>query len=446
MTKLFRFWVVALSICILAPGLAFGSGFAITDQGTRAVAMGGAFAAQADDPSAVYFNPAGITQLEGTQMSAGLAIIKPYAKFESNGTSAFYNGKSTDAKELTFFIPSAYATHQLKDGWSLGFGTFSNYGLTTEWNDDWEGRFIVGSTKSEIITLTANPVVAYRPSDKFAFAVGADLQYMSMELRQNMLNVLGATALAPVYGLPTSQAIPETKTKLSGDSWAAGWNVGVLVWLTDEIKFGMSYRSQVKHSITDGEFEMRDQGVNGYNDTKLEADVTLPPVGYIGLAWSPGPLTLEIDFHWTGWSTYDELAATFDEPQGLPGVNEEPGLTKSKNWDDVWAVRFGGSYQLTESVALLGGVSWDESPIPDETVDPGLPSGDRWEFSLGASYKRGPMTFDFAYCYLIDDGKKFDNEVGNYGKDLKNPAFGWVTGEFTDVTAHIIMLSGSYAF
>ncbi|MCP4691207.1 MAG: hypothetical protein GY859_24385, partial [Desulfobacterales bacterium] len=164
MKKLFNFWVVALALCALTPGLAMGSGFAITDQGAKAVAMGGAFAAQADDPSAVYFNPAGITQLEGTQMSAGLAIIKPYASFESNGTSYYYTERNTDAKELTFFIPSAYATHQLKDGWSIGVGTFSNYGLTTEWNDDWEGRFITGSVKSEIITLTANPVLAYAPS------------------------------------------------------------------------------------------------------------------------------------------------------------------------------------------------------------------------------------------------------------------------------------------
>ncbi|MCP4687490.1 MAG: hypothetical protein GY859_05525, partial [Desulfobacterales bacterium] len=227
-----------------------------------------------------------------------------------------------------------------------------------------------------------------------------------------------------------------------------GWNFGVLAWLTDDIKLGASYRSQVKHYVS-GEFEIRDQGVNGYHDTDIEAQVTLPPVAYIGLAWSPGPLTLEFDFHWTGWSTYDELSATYKDPQGpvFPGgPPPSTGISKEKNWEDVWAYRFGARYQLTESLALLGGITFDESPIPEEHMDPGLPSGDRWEFSLGASYKKGAMTFDFAYCYLIDDGMKFDNEVGDYGTDFGNPALGQVTGEFKDVTAHIIMFTSSYAF
>lgn len=119
--------LVALSIIGITTSLAYSNGFQINEQGAKALGMGGAFVAQADDPSAVYFNPAGITQLEKFQFSIGISPITPSATFKSDQT-----GKDTDAKKQTFYIPNFYATLKMTDSLSFGLGAFSNFGLATE--------------------------------------------------------------------------------------------------------------------------------------------------------------------------------------------------------------------------------------------------------------------------------------------------------------------------
>lgn len=117
---------------LVIPTIAFSNGFQINEQGAKALGMGGAFVAQADDPTAVYFNPAGITQLDRTQVSFGVSPIMPYASFKSDNT-----GKTTDADENTFLIPNFFAVIKLNERLSLGIGGFSNYGLSSEWPENW---------------------------------------------------------------------------------------------------------------------------------------------------------------------------------------------------------------------------------------------------------------------------------------------------------------------
>ncbi len=155
---------------VFLPSVVLGSGYAINEQSTRVIGRGGAFAAQADDPSAVYYNPAGIVQLEGTQVSAGLNFVVPTATFKSSTDSSTLNtyvGKETDVDDSVFVIPNFYVTHKATDQWSLGFGTFSNFGLGTDWPDDWEGRFLIGGTDADLKTFSLNPVIAYRPIPKW---------------------------------------------------------------------------------------------------------------------------------------------------------------------------------------------------------------------------------------------------------------------------------------
>jgi long-chain fatty acid transport protein len=435
-------WFGVLSL-VLVPGLAFGNGFAINEQDAKAVAMGGAFVAQADDPSAVYYNPAGILQLDGTQVSAGMSVIKPHASFKTDGNRATpllgpYAGPSagatTSIKDVTFWIPNAYMTQKMNDRWGFGFGAFANFGLSTEWPEDWEGRFIVGGVKAEINTLSVNPVVAFKPIEKLTLSAGPVLQYLDIALKYRMPVAAGIGA-------------PEAGVKLTGDDWDWGWNAGLLYSITDTLKFGASYRSQIKHKIERGDIKFSPEGANGFSNTKGDAPITLPAIAYLGLAWSPKPLTLEFDLQWTQWSTFDKLEVNFDQP--LAGVVS--GLEREKNWKNVWAYRFGAQYTLNEYLDLRAGVIYDKSPIPDSTLDPLIPSGDRWLYCLGFGTHYQSFTFDFAYNYLQDESRKFNNAVGDAPT---NPVTGVplfppgtrMTGKFKDGDAHIFAINLSYKF
>ena len=419
--------LAALLGFILLPAAALGHGFLINELDTKAFSMGGAFVAQADNPSAVYFNPAGMVELDGTQMSAGFSIILPSFSFKSNGTSAFGQaGEKTDAKDQTFFIPNIYLTHKLNDQWSLGLGGFSNFGLSTQWPDDWEGRFITGGTEASLVTGSINPVVAFRPTEKVSLGGGIVAQYVDITLKNKRFLGLGA---------------PEADVKLSGDNWGWGWNLSLMLWLTEELKFGASYRSRIKQEI-DGKTEITGLGALGLSDIKRDtsADIELPDIVYLGLAWSRGPWTLEFDGQWTGWSSYDELAADFDQP-----IFGSTGISSDKNWKDVWAYRFGANYRLNDNWDLRAGIVYDESPIPDETFDPLVPSGDRWLYALGLGYNTDRFTIDFGYNYLDDESRVFDNEAGDYNQSIA-PGLGQMTGKFVDVYSHLFMINFIYRF
>jgi long-chain fatty acid transport protein len=422
-----RLWLGMFMCILLLPAVAFGNGYLINEIETKSFSMGGAFVAQADTPAAVYFNPAGMSQLDGTQVSAGFSVIMPSGTFESNGTTAFGQaGQSTDFEDQTFFVPNAFVTHKFNDKWSLGIGGVANFGLATEWDEGWEGRFITGGTKAELTTFSANPTVSFRPTEKFAIGAGLVGQYLDITLENKRFLGMG---------------VPEADVSLTGDNWEWGFNLGLLFFITDELKLGASYRSRIKHEI-DGITKIKGLSRVGLPDVEMDssADLELPDIGYLGLAWSRGPLTLEADAQWTGWSSYDELAVVFDQP-----ILGNPGTTSPKDWKDVWAYRFGAEYRLTDTFSLRGGIVYDESPIPDETLDVLVPSGDRWLYAIGLGYDKGNFGIDFGYNYLVDEDREFVNDVGNYNETIA-PGLGNMTGEFVDGSSHLFMLNLIFRF
>ncbi|KAA0259403.1 transporter [Deferribacter autotrophicus] len=406
-------------IILLFPILLYANGFQINEQGAKALGMGGAFVAQANDPSAVYFNPAGITQLENMQISLGVSPIHPYATFKSDTT-----GKSTDAEDKTFYIPNFYATLKLSDKLATGLGVFSNFGLSTEWPDDWEGKYIVGGTNAEIVTLTINPNIAYKLTDKLSIAFGIDIQKMEITLENKIYT-----------GAPI-----DASSKLKGYNWAMGWNAAIHYKITDNWNFGISYRSKIKHEIKDGTHDLYNlyNPLNGsYFDYQrtASADITLPDILYIGTSYKFGRFTFELDGQWTGWSSYDELKVEYEKDMLSTTFGDQ--IVKPKDWNDVWAIRFGVQYKVNKLLDLRAGIIRDFTPIPDETIDPLVPSGDRWLYALGFGLNFEKVTLDFAYNYLDDEGRDFNNEVGQPYN---------VIGKFTDVSAHIFGVNLTYKF
>jgi long-chain fatty acid transport protein len=236
--------------------------------------------------------------------------------------------------------------------------------------------------------------------------------------------------------------------KLEGDDWDWGWNVGLLYQITDTIKFGASYRSEIEHSITSGNVKFSPQGVNGFTDVNdASAPLTLPAIAYLGLSWAPKPFTFEFDMQWTDWGSYNQLEVDFNQTIGIPGATATSGISKEKDWNSVWAYRFGAQYSATDWLDLRVGYIYDPSPIPSRTLDPLVPSGDRKLYCLGFGIHNENMTLDFAYNYLQDESRDFNNSVGD-APVIPNPALAMprTTGRFKDVDAHIVAINLSYKF
>ncbi|MBW1981603.1 MAG: outer membrane protein transport protein [Deltaproteobacteria bacterium] len=432
--------VLGILIMIVCPTLAFANGFAINEQGAKALGMGGAFVAQADDPTAVYFNPAGITQLSGSQVSLGMSAISPDAKFESSTDDPVFYGTSsgdkTNLRNHTFFVPNAYFTQQYNDRLSFGLGVFANWGLRTEWPKSWPGRFIPGGTDSELKTASINPVIAFKPWDRVSVGFGAVLQYFEFELKSKQF-----ANFNPVTG-----EVTELDTKFKGDDWGGGWNVGLLVELPYNFKFGASYRSQVNHTISDGDLKFSPQVPGVFFNTNLRTSFKTPAIGYLGLAWSWGPLTLEFDTHWTNWSSFSDLSADFDDL-----IGGKTSLQVTENYHDAWAYRFGTQYRVNEYFDVRAGLIYDESPIPDKALSPRIPSGDRWIYTVGFSGHYKKIDLDFAYNYLDDENRKLGKTAGEYLSEQLEPILGPfapppLEGKFKDVDAHIFALNITYRF
>lgn len=426
-------FVAFVVLCVLIPVAASGHGFANYIHGAKSAGMAGAFTALADDPTAIFHNPAGILQLEGSHFTVGFTTFLPGSTFKSNGTSGMtgtYAGQNTDMKDKTWIAPNIFLTHKINDRVAVGIGEFSSFGMGTEWPDNWEGRFAVGSTKSLLKTYSINPVIALKPTKRLAVAFGVVAQRLSFELKGRKW-----IDLRPL-GIPMSPV--EINSKLEGDDWDWGWNASFLFSITKGFKVGASYRSEVSHTIKniDVTFEPEIRTL-GLHDTGAVSRFKTPAMLFMGMAWTTGSWTVTFDADWTQWSTYDNLSLRFDSPVG--GV---PGMEVEKNWHDSWTLGWGIQYMVNRYLDLRAGFVYDESPIPHDTLDPSIIHGDSRVYCLGFGTHYGNVTVDFAYNYIDSQSQTYNNLTG----DEPNPGGGRVTGTFRDNNCHILILQFDYHF
>lgn len=420
--------VLLLAAMISLPRPAFGNGFDIYEQGAKAVGMAGAFTAQADDPSALFYNPAGITQLDGTQASVGLCPINPTMAFKSDGNALMGTspGQRSRIRDHTWTIPNAFVTSKVHPKVSLGIGAFGHFGLGVEWPGNFEGRFSPGALKTVLKTISVSPVIALRPTERFSFAVGPYAQYFDIEMN----NLAFIAAPVPPF-TPDRNSAVTVRARLRARNWAWGWQSGFLYRLTGKLTFGAAYLSEVRHHVTDGTQELvrlsdgltiRRQGAS--------ATMTLPATLRFGLALKTHPWTVEAGAQWTEWSRYRTLRADFADGTYL----ESP-----KRWHDVWQWRIGAQYTVNQYLDLRAGVLYDRTPIPRGTLDPLVPCGDRLYYALGVGLHYQAYTLDLGYNYVQDRNRRWNNPSG----DVKvGPAtVTRVTGTFENTSAHLLALN-----
>lgn len=422
----FKFFHVSLFFLIF-PSFAHAHGFANFAQGAKATAMGGAFTAIVDDPTANYYNPAGIAYLPDTQALVGTTVFTSWdAEFESDGNSGMPgvdNGDTFSLDGVTSVLPSLHLTHSFPEGISIGLSGYSMWGQKNEWPDDWEGRFAPGGLEAEIGSFRAQGVVAYAPNDFFSVAGGIFQEWIELSMRQNVWAQMLAT---------------EFDYSVEGSSSGTGWTAGVLFRPAESISFGASYRSRVRHT-----FDALDIGISpdipvfGIDDTEGSLDFTTPAVLNLGVAWTWKKLTFSFDAYWTEWSEQDVLDIEFDRP-----IFGNAGSRLEKNWEDSWTYGFGIEYAHSDMLKFRAGYIYDESPVPSDTLDPMVFSGDSQLFCLGLGLGNGACQFDVSYSRLMSAGRNFDNAAG----DFPNPGGQRVVGEFGDSSCDIFVVNLSYRF
>lgn len=368
----------------------FASGFAIIEN--SASGMGQAFAgaaAVAEDPSTVFFNPAGMMYLEGTQITAGMHIVDSNAKFNDKGSTPAGGGSGGNAGD-TFFIPNFYYVRDFGDKYKIGLGVNAPLGLGTEYKNDWIGRY--ASTESELKTINFNPSIAFRASEKLSIGLGMDIQYIEATLKGN------------VYQAPLNMT--DGKVKVNGDSWGLGFNGGFIYEVTPATRLGLHYRSKISQTLKGTtKFKNMHALLGGDRKTRVEAHIDTPATFSASMTHQLNDrLTLLGDVTFTEWSNFQELEIT--KSDGTPAVP-----TVEEKWDDSYRVSIGMKYQYNKQWILRTGIAHDETPIDDKYRTSRIPGDDRTWLSFGTSYSPSDsLTIDVGYSHLWVEDAKIDEE------------------------------------
>jgi long-chain fatty acid transport protein len=420
-----------LVVLLFSATSAMAAGFLLPEAGAKAMGMGFAFTAQANDPSAIYFNPAGLVQLEGTNVMVGVTYIKENgATF--TGATPLTGGASVSEtqKDLDFFVPNAYITRKSSPDFTYGVGVFVPFGLGQEYEDKNTSIFRNQITKIDLMTFVVNPTVAYRVNEFLSVGAGIDFMY----------------GMATLEKTPVSAALGGNlyNSKFDGDGTAWGYNFGLLLNASKNVKVGFSYRSPFTLDFKNQDAEIRN--INGPTsvtffggatsfDTRGSTTIRMPATATLGIAYVADRLTLEADAAWTFWHSFSSLDISLQDTRPPVLVS----TSSDKHWKDVVAIYVGGEYRVTDPLALRLGFRWDPTPVPAETMGPELPDADKLYYCAGAGYKYRNWTFDLAYMYL----HKKDRTVSNIRPEGSNIV--GFNGEWSG-DAHLVALDIGYKF
>lgn len=404
----------AALLCGCLAGPAFGAGFGIFEQGAKGMGMAGAFTAQADDPSALFHNAAGIAFQDGgfmvgtTLISLGDSTFKGYDPYP--GSDARGN-----QKDQILFPSHVYYVRPLTPEWVFGFGFNTPFGLTTEWEnpDSWPGRFL--NNRAELRTFDLNPTIGWKVTPNFSLGFGAIARFSDVELERN----------AGIVNPFTQTFVDVASSKLTSDLESGyGFNIGLLHKYNNSFSWGLSYRSAIQidyggkarlTQISTGNAQL-DAVVAGLRpfdqNLPITTSIEYPDVASLGVMLALSPtMALEVDVNWTGWSSFDRLDVTFAD-------NEELSFSVPEDWEDCWNYRIGWSWARTASSALRLGFVYDETPQPKESFGPLLPDANRYGYTVGYGLETGRFVFDVALMYLQfadrDTTVNNDNFNGEY--------------------------------
>lgn len=407
----FTLRLVPAALIGLWAGTAGASGFQLLEQ--NASGLGNAYAgsaAVAENASTVYFNPAGMTQLEGRNFSAGVAAIDTSYKFRNNTSSTgTLTGDGGDAGGLGI-VPNGYFSMALTKDLYFGVGVGAPFGLKTEYDNPWRGA--AQSIMFDVKTINVNPSIAYRVNDTVSVGFGLNWQKLDAEYKRlvGTFNTVGVGCTTCITA----------RMKLNDDAW--GWNLGALFNVSPTTKVGVSYRSQVKYKAT-GDVSLSSDGtptaaatlanLNAQGaSSNVSADIDLPDTFILSATQKlDDQWEMLGDISWTGWSSipYIDIMRT----SGF--ANGQLAQKLDTKFRDTWRIALGANYKLRSDLKLKFGIAYDQTPVTGEDSRlVSLPDNDRVWFSFGAQWlpvKGSTLDAGISYLYIKDPSIHNDQRV-----------------------------------
>lgn len=395
-------------------GTAHASGFQVRE--TSGTLQGSSFAGMSTlstDASTMSYNPGTVGQYKETSYSAGVTVIRPVAKAKNTlatdgtlttiaQTGGGYKDMAQDAA-----VPNAHAVWKLNDQINLGVSITAPWGLVTDNDSDFAGRFF--GTTSKIKTVNIKPVVAYRFDNGLSIGAGPQVQRFDASLSKAVAALGGAKA--------------EGNSTVEGDDIGYGWTAGLNWELTNDTRVGMSYNSEVEHKLEGKiKFDSAAKGlITPYIDRKTTAKITTPESIAFGASHDiTDQWTIMGDVQWTNWNSVGELVFNYD---GLinNSLATSGSTTEYYNWGTSWFGALGARYQYDENWAFTGGLAYDETPIKTRNRNVRLPDSDRYWVSFGTTYKVADwVNVNLGYTHVFADTARVDHTsaaLGNYSAD-----------------------------
>lgn len=432
----------------------FAAGFALIE--VNATGQGNAYAgaaAHTENASTIFFNPAGLTRLDGEQLVFAAHYIDPSSDFDNDGSSLAaalgpaggpLNGDDDDGGQSAF-VPNFYWAKPLDDKTTFGLGVNSPFGLAIEYDEEWVGRY--HAILSDLKTVNFNPSLGYRVNDRVSIGGGVNVMLAKVDLTSAVdFGSLCYAIDTQINGNPLTcagaganpQAV-DGDAELDGDNFddvGLGFNFGLMFELSDQTRVGVSYRSEIDIEVEgEANFTVSNNpavqgfvvtGAGLFLDTDIEAEVTLPASFSVSVAHEVDKFTWLADVTWTGWESFDELRIEYDNPA-------QPDSVTTEDWKDSVRYSLGFDYQYSDKLVLRAGIALDETPVPnEERRTPRLPGNDRTWYSVGLGYRvDNTFSIDAGLSYLDIKDADIDNEFESSVPTLNHT----LTGEYeADVT------------
>lgn len=405
---------LGLMAALASADSANASGFQLREQSSEG--LGNAFAgstAKAYNLSTVYYNPAGMTRLEGNQAAGSITWIAPVSEFSGTNTvttgqpaarGLSSGGTGGDAiKDAA--VGAVYAMWDARPDLKFGMAVTAPFGLRSEYEEDWVGRY--HALESSITNINFSPSLAYRVNDNLSLGAGLQVAYAKARLSQ----AINLRALNP--------ALSDGKAMVEGDDIGFGGDLGVLYEFSPTSRIGLNYRSQIKHTLEgDARFEVSPAiktalgNPVSLRDTTASADLTTPDTVSIGIYHELSPRwAVMSDVQWTNWSTFRELRIKYDSGRDDSVVDE--------SWKDTWFFSVGATYTMDEQNKFHFGVAYDQTPVDTEHRTARIPDSNRTWLSAGYTYDFSPkFQGNIGYTHIFADKADIREAGGNNSGEL----------------------------
>ncbi len=371
----------------LSAGSAFAAGYQLNEY--SATGMGRSFAGMgvvADDFSAIGFNPAGMALNETNGLQTVASAVSIYSHFEGSASGKY----EKDDSRITRVLPSGFGQYKVTDAITLGLGVYVPFGLATDYPNGWFGESHGGL--SQITNINISPAISWQATDMISLGVAFNAQHAKARITSSMVSL----------GVPLSN-------DLSGDDWGFGYSVGATIKPTDNLRFGLSYRSKISHTL-EGKIHMSGLGAQmtgKAGNHPITAKMPTPEYFLLSGAYDwNDKWTFSSSLRYTRWSRFDKLdIKTADTSLGAPvGTNIS---STTENWRNTWFFSLGADYKYSPELTLRVGAAVDQTVIRGtEFRTVRIPDGRRIWTSCGLSYGKGNWQFDVGYAHLFVDTAK----------------------------------------